>query len=126
MRLKSVALILAMGSLGSIAACSRTPAAGVGAVPATATTVHVINDGGFDMDVYVIDTPPDAPTGSRTRLGTALANATTNMAIPASMMIAKSTSLKFLADPVGRKRTSVSRSIVVTRGDLVTLRIPPG
>lgn len=122
MRLKSIALTLAMGSLGSLAACSRTPAAGVAATPATVTTVHVINDGGFDMEVYVAD----APTGSRTRLGTVLANATTNMTIPASVMTAESTPLKFLADPVGRKRTSVSSSIVVTRGDVVTLRIPAG
>jgi hypothetical protein len=89
------------------------------------TTLNAVNEGAFDMEVFVANTPA-TPSGPRTRLGIALANATTPMTIPTDVMLANKTELKFFADPVGRTRTSVSSSIVVTRGDVVTLRIPPG
>lgn len=122
MRVKSIALALVMSCLGTIAACARASSAGSAATPVPATTVHVINDGRSDMEVYVAG----APAGPQTRLGTVPANSMADMIIPDRVMWMNSTPLKFLADPVGRKRTSVSSSIVVTRGDVVTLRIPPG
>jgi hypothetical protein len=123
MRFKPVAIALTLVCLGSIAACTRKSSAGAGnaATPEQITTVKVVNEGFLDMAIYV----SGAPVGARMRLGTAIGSSTTKMTIPKQIMLYDSTPLKFFADPVGGSRTSVSSSIVVTRGDEVTLRIPP-
>jgi hypothetical protein len=124
MRLKPLTLVLALGCLGAVSACTRSSStnAGAPAAPVPVTTLEVTNQDFLDMDIYVIS----APIGTRLRLGTARGNTTTKLTIPEGVLLSGGTPLKFLADPVGRTRTSVSSSIVVNRGDIVTLRIPPG
>lgn len=123
MRLKPIALALALTCLGGAAACSSTNSAGAGgmAVPEEATTVKVENLGFLDMDVYVTR----VPAGPRIRLGTANSNVTTTLKIPSDVLLGGgATSLRFVADPIGGSRRSVSSQILVTRGDEVTLMIP--
>jgi hypothetical protein len=124
MRFKPITLALALSCFGIAAGCSQYSSAGAGgtASPETATTLNVDNQGGLDMDVYVVR----APAGQRIRLGTATANTTTKMKIPSDVLLGTSTSLRFIADPIGGTRRSVSSEILVNRGDEVTLQIPPG
>jgi len=122
MRFKPVALALALSCLAG--ACARTSSSGAGgtATPEEATTVKVVNQGYLDMNVYV----SRAPVGQRIRLGTATANTTTMLTIPSGVLFGANTSLRFIADPIGGTRRSVSSEILVTKGDEVTLQIPPG
>jgi hypothetical protein len=124
MRFKPIALALALSCLGIAAGCSRYASSGAGgtASPQAATTLNVDNQGALDMDVYVIR----APAGMRIRLGTATANTTTKMKIPSDVLLGPATPLRFIADPIGGTRRSVSSEILVNRGDEVTLQIPPG
>ncbi len=123
MRFKPITLGLALSLLGTAAACSRTTSAGAGgtATPQTVTTLNVDNQGSLDMDVYVTR----SPVGQRIRLGTATSNTTTRMVIPRDIMFGAATSLRFIADPIGGTRRSVSSEILVNPGDVVTLQIPP-
>jgi hypothetical protein len=128
MRLKSIALALVLSCLGTAVGatvgCARTSSSGAGgtAAPEQATTVKVVNQAYLDMNVYV----SRAPEGQRIRLGTATANSTTILKIPAGVLVGANTSLRFIADPIGSPRRSVSSEILVTQGDEVTLQIPPG
>jgi hypothetical protein len=123
MRLKTVSLAFALAAVGGAAGCTHTSSSGAGgmAKPVEATTLKVVNQGSLDMDVYVLR----APVGQRIRLGTATGNSTTRMRIPNDVMLGSNTSLRFVADPIGGTRPSVSSSILVTPGDEVTLEIPP-
>lgn len=123
MRFKPVAFALALICLGGAAACTRASVGNAGSManPEQVTTVDVQNQGSLDMDVYV----ERAPVGQRIRLGTATANTSTKMKIPADVLLGASTSLRFIADPIGGTRRSVSSEILVNRGDEVTLQIPP-
>jgi len=123
MRLKTAGLVVAMIALGGAAGCARHSMAGAGgaAAPAQATMLKVVNQGFLDMNVYVLR----APVGQRIRLGTATGSSTTEMRIPPDVMLGSNTSLRFIANPIGGSRPSVSSSIMVTPGDEVTLQIPP-
>lgn len=123
MRVTPALLALSLICLGGASACVRTASGGAGgsATPQEITTVSVQNQGSLDMDVYVTR----APVGQRIRLGTATANTTTKMTIPDNVLLGVSTSLRFIADPIGGTRRSVSSEILVNRGDEVTLQIPP-
>lgn len=83
-----------------------------------ATTVTVDNQSFLDMTVYV-------SRGQRVRLGIARGHSKTTFAIPHSMLTS-ATQLRFIADPIGSQRTSISEEIHVTPGDSVGLLIPPG
>jgi hypothetical protein len=72
----------------------------------------------LDMNIYVLR------SSQRIRLGTANALSTTRFTIP-SYVVFGSTSLRFLADPIGSNRTPVSEEITVSAGDEITLMIPP-
>ena len=110
--------VLAGLGLGvSLAACAhRAPAATAG--PNAATFVDVDNQGWIDMDVYAIS------HGQRVRLGTAIGAKQTRFKIP-SYLIATLTPLRFLADPIGGRRSPVSEEITVSPGDVIKLTIPP-
>ena len=122
MRLGPLALVLALTTAGS-AACYRNSSAGAGgmASPQAATTLTVDNQGSLDMNIYVTR----SPVGQRIRLGMATANAKTNLVIPSDILFGAATSLRFIADPIGGMRRSVSSDILVNPGDDVTLQIPP-
>lgn len=120
MRLKSLALVITLSFLSTGTACNRSKSTAEAPVPAT--IVDVVNQGLPEMDVYVSRTP--SPT--LIHLGVAPGSVTTKLSIPDSLMVSGAASLKFFADPVGRVHTSVSSTILVHRGDIVTLRIPAG
>lgn len=81
------------------------------------STVTVDNQSFSDMTVYVT-------RGQRVRLGTAQGKAKTVFTIPRSLVGGTST-LRFIADPIGSSRQSVSEEIAVSEGDEVGLMIPP-
>lgn len=120
MRLKTSAVILAFACLGTTVSCSHPKSGQAAAAPAV-TKLEVDNQGFLDMNIYVM-----RDGGARQRLGTAIGNSETTLTIPETVMRSGVTQLKFIADPIGGRRTSVSSSIIVNRGDIVTLRIPPG
>ena len=70
------------------------------------------------MVVYIVD------AGHRIRIGLANGHTTTQLAIPESL-VAGGRPLRFLCDPVGSNRTSVSEEIFVEQQDTVLLIIPP-
>ena len=82
------------------------------------TVVQVDNQGFLDMTVYA------ARSSQRVRLGIATGNAKTNFNIP-SVLMSGLTPLRFVADPIGGRRASVSQEITVAPGDTVVLTIPP-
>ena len=82
------------------------------------TIVQVDNRGFLDMAVYA------ARSVERIRLGTATGNSKTNLRIPSSLVNGL-TPLRFIADPIGASRASVSEEITVAPGDTVVLTIPP-
>ena len=57
-------------------------------------------------------------------MGTALGNTKTNLTVPPGL-VNGSTPLRFIADPIGSSRASVSEEIMVAPGDTVVLMIPP-
>jgi hypothetical protein len=82
------------------------------------TVLEVDNRGFIDMTVYVLR------SSQRIRLGTAPGNRKTSLDLPAGLM-AGMTTLRFVADPIGGSRASVSEEITVTPGDTIGLLIPP-
>jgi hypothetical protein len=84
-----------------------------------ATAVKVDNRGFTDMTVYV------ARSSQRQRLGLAPGNSVTVFTLPRGV-VAPATPLRFIADPIGSSRASVSEEITVSPGDTVMMVIPPG
>jgi hypothetical protein len=82
------------------------------------TVVQVDNQGFLDMDVFAVR------SSQRLRLGTARGNGKTNLTIPPAIVTGL-TPLRFIADPIGGRRASVSQEITVAPGDTVVLQIPP-
>jgi hypothetical protein len=82
------------------------------------TVVQVDNQGFLDMNIYA------ARSGQRVRLGTAVGNTKTNLRIPVGLVTGL-TPLRFIADPIGGTRASVSMEITVAPSDTVVLTIPP-
>lgn len=83
------------------------------------TILDVDNRGFVDMTIYVVR------NSQRIRLGTATGNQKTQLAIPPGILSGIST-LRFIADPIGGRRNSVSEEISVVPGDRIGLMIPPG
>ena len=81
------------------------------------TTVEVINNSFYDMNVYVLR------TGQRVRLGNVGGGNTRTLKIP-SYMAEVGATLQFLADPVGGNRTPVTNQIDIVEGDQLQLVIP--
>jgi len=82
------------------------------------TVVQVDNQGFLDMNIYA------ARSSQRVRLGTAVGNSKTNLTIPPGL-ITGLTPLRFIADPIGGSRASVSMEVTVAPSDTVVLTIPP-
>lgn len=82
------------------------------------TRVLVENQGYADMNMFVYRST------QRIRLGVATGNAKTTLTIPASLLFG-ATSLRFVAEPIGGTRASVSTETLVAAGDLITITIPP-
>ena len=114
MRLNAIALVT-LGAIG--VACSTTQTPGPGQI-AERTTVTVENRSLVDLTIY-------AARGQRIRLGTANASSTTVLVIP-PVLLGGAGVIRFIADPIGSSRTSVSEEVSVNKGDDVGLLIPPG
>ena len=83
-----------------------------------AAILRVDNQGVLDMTVYVMR------GAERVRLGIAGGLKTTDLPIPADMVFGAST-LRFVGDPIGSNRNSVSDLITVSPGDTVTWTVRP-
>jgi len=106
-------------SLLFLGAACKSLSPGSGAYdPNTPTVVQVDNQGFLDMDVFAVR------SSQRLRLGTARGNGKTNLTIPPAIVTGL-TPLRFVADPIGGRRASVSQEITVAPGDTVVLMIPP-
>ena len=114
MKLRSVIIALSVVGLGC-SGFSRGSAAGD---QNERTVIQVDNQGFLDMTVYA------ARSSERVRLGIASGNRKTNLTIPSSLIFGL-TPLRFVADPIGGRRASVSEEITVSPGDTVLLMIPP-
>ena len=113
--MKRFVLTLLAVAIPVVSAC----ATGKNLQPGVATTVEVDNQAVADMTVYVL-------RGSqRVRLGLATGLRKTRFTIPQGIVFG-ATTLRFYADPIGGSASPVSEEIVVTEGEEVVLRIPPG
>jgi hypothetical protein len=100
------------------AACTGFRHGAAATDPNAPTVVQVDNQGFLDMAVYA------ARSTERVRLGTATGNSKTNLRVPQGM-VSGLTPLRFIADPIGGNRASVSEEITVAPGDTIVLTIPP-
>jgi hypothetical protein len=114
MKIRSIAFAL---FLAGIAACS-TLTHGSGTTAQNQPTILQVDNQGFqDMDVYAVR------LGQRVRLGLATGIHKTNFTIP-STLLSGLTPMRFIADPIGGRRPSVSQEITVAPGDTVLMTIP--
>jgi hypothetical protein len=115
--MKKIPVALALFSLTLVACRSLAPGSGI-ADQNRATAVQVDNQGFLDMTVYA------ARSAQRLRLGIAPGNAITVLSVPPGI-VGGLTPLRFIADPIGGQRPSVSEEITVAPGDTVVMTIPP-
>lgn len=115
MKIRSIALVL---SFLSIVACSTMAPGSGGSDQNQPTVLQVDNQGFLDMTVYA------ARSAQRVRLGIANGASRTNLTVPPSL-VSGLTPLRFIADPIGGSRASVSHEITVAPGDTVVMTIPP-
>ena len=116
--MKSKSIVFAI-LIASVAACSTFSRSSGAADQNQPTVVEVDNQGFQDMDVYAVR------SGQRWRLGLATGTSKTKLTIPRTMVNGL-TPLRFVADPIGGRRASVSQEITVAPGDTVVMTIPPG
>ncbi|MFN2638108.1 MAG: hypothetical protein ABR585_13885 [Gemmatimonadaceae bacterium] len=110
--------LLILGSFAAmLAACAGNSRPDLSNRP-TATAIRVENETFSDMTIYA------SHSSERVRLGLAPGHATTVFQIP-SILMSGMTTLRFIADPIGGNRASVSEEIMVTPGDSVVMTIPP-
>jgi hypothetical protein len=114
MKIKSLALVLVL--LGA-AGCKTLPPGSGSANQNQPTVLQVDNQGFIDMDVFTLR------SSQRVRLGTAPGASKSNFTIPPSL-VSGLTPLRFIADPIGGRRASVSQEITVAPGDTVVMTIP--
>lgn len=81
-------------------------------------TVVVDNRALLDHTIYVLR------GAQRIRLGVATGLRKTTLTIPGGLVLG-STSLRFVADPIGSTRNPVSEEIHISPGDEIGLTIPP-
>ena len=111
-RRQFVAAVLVM-----VSACTHSP--GVQQTQSQAPAIlRVDNQGVLDMTVYVFR------GAERVRLGIAQGLKATDLPIPSYILSGPAT-LRFVGDPIGSNRNSVSDEIGVSPGDTVTWTIRP-
>jgi hypothetical protein len=104
--------------IAGLLACSGVKQGANTGIEPEPTVVQVDNQGFLDMTVYAVR------SAQRYRLGTATGNTKTSFNIP-TVLMSGITPIRFVADPIGGRRASVSEEITVTPGDTVVLTIPP-
>ena len=114
--MKTSSIVFAL-LLAGIAACNAFTR-GSGATNQNQPTILQVDNQGFqDMDVYAVR------LGQRVRLGLATGIHKTTFTIPSSL-VSGLTPMRFVADPIGGRRPSVSQEITVAPGDTVLMTIP--
>jgi len=113
MKIKSLALALVLLGAG----CKTLPPGSGSSNQNQPTVLQVDNQGFIDMDVFTLR------SSQRVRLGTAPGVSKSNFTIPPSL-VSGLTPLRFIADPIGGRRASVSQEITVAPGDTVVMTIP--
>ena len=113
MKPRLIAFALALSGLTACNGFTHQAPADAG-VP---TIIEVDNQGYLDMTVYA------QRSSERIRLGIANGNSKTNLVVP-TVLMSGLTPLRFVADPIGGRRASVSEEITVAPGDTVVLTIP--
>lgn len=114
MKNRSIVFALAILAVTACSGFSRGSASPQGGT----TVLQVDNQGFLDMNVYALR------SSQRVRLGSASGNTKTNLTIPSDLIFGL-TPLRFVADPIGGNRASVSQEITVAPGDTVVMTIPP-
>jgi hypothetical protein len=99
-------------------ACGRVAPGSGSAGQNERTAVRVDNQGFADMTVYAVR------SSQRVRLGLVPGHAVKIFDVPRGLM-GGLTTLRFIADPIGVTRPSVSEEITVAPGDTVMMTIPP-
>jgi hypothetical protein len=115
MKITTLAISL---SLFSVIACNGMAPGSPTPDPSAQTSLRVDNQSFSDVTVYA------ARSAQRVRLGLAPGHTNTVFTVPAALMSGL-TPLRFIADPIGGVRPSVSEEITVSPGDSVVLQIPP-
>ena len=111
-------LLAASGVLFAAAGCNGLRHGAAVTDQNAPTIVQVDNQGFLDMAVYLVR------SSERLRMGTATGNSKTDLRVPVGI-VSGLTPLRFIADPIGGNRASVSEEITVAPGDTVVLMIPP-
>lgn len=115
MKMKSIAVAF---SIVLVAGCNAMARGSGSAEQNQPAMLRVDNQGFADMTVYA------ARSAQRVRLGFVPGHTNTLFNVP-SVLMAGLTPLRFIADPIGGTRPSVSEEITVAPGDTVVLTIPP-
>lgn len=105
----------AVAAVALLAACASLRNAPASTAPQT--SLKVDNQAFLDMTIYVMRGP------ERVRLGLARGASTSTFVIPADVLLPAT--LRFVADPIGSSRASISEEISVSPGDQVGIQIPP-
>jgi hypothetical protein len=113
----SFSRLLAVLAVASVLSCGGR-AQGSSTSPDDPAMLQVENRGFSDMVIYAIS------GAQRFRLGLATGNSTKSFTIPRALLRGAGP-LRFLADPIGGRRSPISEDIVVRPGDIVSLTIPP-
>jgi hypothetical protein len=104
--------------LAGVAACNGFARGAAATDQSAQTALRVDNQSFSDVTVYAVR------SAQRVRLGLAPGHASTVFTVPSGLMNGL-TQLRFIADPIGGVRPSVSEEITVAPGDSVLLQIPP-
>lgn len=115
--MKCRSTVFALLLLG-LAACGGFSSGSGGADVREPTVVEVNNQSFLDMTVFAVR------NSQRVRLGNAGGNTKTRLTVPPHL-VSGLTPVRFIADPIGSNRASVSQEILVAPGDTVVLTIPP-
>jgi hypothetical protein len=115
MKIQTITLSFLLLAAG---ACAGRGGGSGNASPNEPTVVEVDNQGFVDMTIYAVR------SSQRFRLGLATGNSKTRLTIPTSVSGGLAT-LRFIADPIGGRRNTVSQEITIAPGDTVVLTIPP-
>lgn len=99
-------------------ACGGGPRTNDAVAPEERTVLRVENDNFADMRIYVWR------SGQRIRIGVANAKSVASFTLGRTIVVGTQT-LRFEADPIGGRTTSVSEQITVSPGEEIVLRIPP-
>lgn len=109
---------IVLASVLSLFACTTVAPGSGGAGQNEPTAVRIDNQGFADMTVYAVR------SSQRVRLGLVPGHTVRTFDLPQGLLGGLAT-LRFIADPIGATRSSVSEEITVAPGDTVMMTIPP-